>query len=279
MGSNPKTTTCEKTSDGEDDDTYDLTCTCENDKLETPHALAGIVDSDDDAEIAESTQTSNGIFETKTTTKHHKASVIGTSTSTTLITSTKTRSQGTATVTQTSVVDVTTTTVYAVAPTGRIRVDDDAGKVSMISSYYVLPSLSDRQFPSFSLKGFLGNPQQFGQPLTFVPDANEYDVILFKTSPNDTTYSLALVHDPSQVLGLENVFPGNQFGLDGKDNAYGTLQSMNLPFGNAKGNQGGKVENSIWSLGSPSPNTLNPDRKTQVLLESNGRRKERKDRN
>lgn len=71
MGSNPKTTTCEKTSDGEDDDTYDLICTCENDKLETPHALAGIVDSDDDAEIAESTQTSNGIFETKTTTKHH----------------------------------------------------------------------------------------------------------------------------------------------------------------------------------------------------------------
>lgn len=42
---------------------------------------------------------------------------------------------------------------------------------------------------------------------------------------------------------------------------------MNLPFGNAKGNQGGKIENSIWSLGSPSPNALNPDRKTQIPIE------------
>lgn len=130
--SKPKTTTCQKTQDGQDDDTYDLLCACENDKLETQHALAGIAadPDDDDQEVLTTTQSSNGTTSIATQTKKKSASVIGTSTSTTTVQATKTKSQGTATITSTSVVNVTTTTVVAIAPTGRIRVDDNAGKVS-----------------------------------------------------------------------------------------------------------------------------------------------------
>lgn len=71
------------------------------------------------------------------------------------------------------------------------------------------------------------------------------------------------------MLGLENVFPGKGvFSTDGKDNAFGTLQSMMLPVlqPEAKGDQGGVLESDIWELGSPANNTVNVDRKTQVPL-------------